>query len=145
MNKRKILHKNTLSLWLPVILWALVIFLFSAKHAVSVSQIDITDFVVKKCAHIIEYAVFTTLLYRALYASGVSKKKAGIYSVILAVIYGLSDEFHQSFTPGRDPKLRDVLFDTTGAITAIYSVWNLLPKAPQKIKVLAKNLQIIGS
>lgn len=143
MIKYKNLFDKTISLWAPVVLWALVIFLFSAMPTNPVSQIHITDFIIKKSAHIVEYAVFTTFLYRALYVSGVSKKEAGIYSIILAVLYGISDEFHQSFTPGRTPKIRDVFFDTTGAIFAIYTIWNFLPKAPNKIKKLAKDLQII--
>jgi VanZ family protein len=145
MIREKNIYQRILSLWLPVILWAFVIFLLSSKPAVSVSEIDVTDFIIKKCAHIVEYAIFSTLLYRALYAGDVNKRKAGVYSILIALFYGLSDEFHQSFTPGRDPKLRDVFFDITGAIIAVYSIWNLLPKAPPKILNLAKNLQIIKS
>jgi VanZ family protein len=38
----------------------------------------------------------------------------------LIVIYAVSDEFHQSFTPGREPKLRDVLIDTAGSFLGMY-------------------------
>lgn len=134
--------QKILYLWLPVILWAFVIFLFSSMPTTPVSQIHLTDFFVKKSAHIIEYGVLTTLLFRALLASGINKKKAGLYSIIFAVLYGMSDEFHQSFTPGRDPKLRDVFFDTIGAVSSVYIIWNLLPKAPKKLKNLAKSLQL---
>ena len=141
-NYKNLLDK-TLSLWTPVVLWALVIFMFSAMPTNPVSQIRLTDFIIKKSAHIIEYAIFTTFLYRALHACGINKKEAGICSVILAILYGASDEFHQSFTPGRDPKLRDVFFDTIGAISATYLLWNLLPKAPSSLKGLARKLQIL--
>lgn len=143
MVKYKNLLDKTISLWLPVILWALLIFMFSAHPTNSVSQVQLADFAVKKTAHIVEYAIFATLFYRALYSSGVSKKEAAVYSVILAILYGASDEFHQSFTPGREPKLRDVFFDTTGAFAAIYSIFNLLPKAPKRVRVFAKSLQIL--
>lgn len=145
MTKYKNLFEKTILLWLPVVSWAFVIFLFSAMPANPVSEIHWQDFIIKKTAHIVEYAVFTTFLYRALYAGGISKKEAGIYSVILAFLYGASDEFHQSFTPGREPKVRDVIFDTIGAMSAIYFIWNLLPKASENIKKLAKDLQIIQS
>lgn len=129
--------------WLPVTIWALIIFLLSARATNPVSEIYWRDFVVKKSAHVLEYAILTTLLYRALKESGVEKKEAGVYSIILAVLYGVSDELHQSFTPGRDPKARDVFFDTIGSIVAIYALWRLLPKAPKRLVAWAKKLQIL--
>jgi len=142
MNFKNFLDK-TIFLWLPVFLWAMVIFLFSAMPTNPVSQIHWQDFIVKKSAHVIEYAIFVTFLYRALYACGIDKKKAGFYSILLAVFYGITDEFHQSFTPGRTPKARDVIFDTLGSISAIYLIWNYLPTAPEKIKKIAKDLRIM--
>jgi VanZ family protein len=143
MAKFKNNRKKVLLLWTPAILWAMIIFLFSSMPTTPVSQVQISDFIIKKSAHIIEYAVLTTLLYRALFAGGFNKRKAGIYSVVIAVVYAVTDEFHQSFTPGRDPKVRDVFFDTIGSVSAIYIIWNLLPKAPHKLRVLAKRLQIL--
>ena len=138
---KKILRR-VIRFWLPVVLWASVIFLFSSFPTNPVSKIYWRDFLVKKSAHIIEYAIFTSLIYRALKESGVEKKEAGVYAVILAVLYGISDEFHQSLTPGREPRVRDVLFDTIGSIASIYLLWNLLPKAPKKLKILAEKLQL---
>jgi VanZ family protein len=134
--------KRVAKFWLPVIVWAIVIFLFSSRPTTPTSKIYLKDFIVKKTGHVVEYAVFTALLYRALKESGVEKREAGVYSIILAVLYGVSDEFHQSFTPGRDPKARDVFFDTIGAILAIYSLWRLLPRAPKRLRLWAKRLQL---
>jgi VanZ family protein len=142
VQKKKICCFDLLGLWFPVFVWALVIFAFSARPTTSVSEIHWKDFIVKKTAHVVEFAILAILIYRALINSGVSKKKAGYYSIFLSVVYGFSDEFHQSFTPGRDPKLRDVIFDTMGAIIAIYSIWNILPKAPKKLKNWAEKLRI---
>jgi len=141
-EERSQLVRRVLKLWLPVIVWSLVIFFFSARPTPRAGQLYWQEFVIKKSAHIIEYAIFTSLLYRALKESGVEKKEAGIYAIILAVLYGLSDEFHQFFTPGREPKLRDVIFDTIGAGSAVYILWKLLPKAPKKLKVWAEKLQL---
>lgn len=129
--------------WLPVVVWATFIFLLSAHPTNPVSKIHWKDFVVKKTAHVIEYAALTVLLYRALKESGIEKREAGVYSAILATLYGVSDEIHQSFTPGREPKLRDVFFDTIGAIFAIYIIWSLLPKAPKRLRAWARRLQIL--
>ncbi len=132
-----------LKFWSPVFVWAAIIFSFSAKPTNPVSEIYWKDFVVKKLAHVVVYAILAIFLYRAFKKEGVSPKKSGYYSIIVAVLYGLTDEFHQSYTPGRDPKLRDVIFDTIGATFAIYGIWNILPKTPSKLKRLAENLQLL--
>lgn len=141
------LKKNSariiLQLWTPVFVWAGAIFLFSSLPTKPVSEIHWEDFVIKKTAHIVEYAVLTILVYRALKESGLDKKRSGLFSVFISSLYGLTDELHQSFTPGRDPKLRDIIFDTIGAILAIYFLWKLLPKMPERLKALAKNLQLL--
>ena len=46
-------------------------------------------------------------------------KKTGILSFLFSVIYALSDEFHQSFVPGRDGNIVDVLIDSSGALVGI--------------------------
>jgi hypothetical protein len=135
--------KFVLTYWLPVCIWLLVIFSFSANPAIPTSQIHWQDFIVKKAAHVIEYAILSTLIFRALYNSGVSKKASVYVSFILCVVYALTDEFHQSFTPGREPRLRDVGFDTIGAGLAQYLIWIYLPKAPKKLKTLATKLELV--
>ena len=129
---------NVVNLWLPVVIWAFVIFLFSSFPTTRASEIHWKDFIVKKTAHIVEYAILSTLIYRALKESGADRKKAGIYAIFFSVIYGFTDEFHQSFTSGREAKLRDVIFDTIGSVGSIYFLWRLLPKAPKKLKSWAK-------
>lgn len=134
--------KRILNLWLPTIIWGLVIFFFSAFPTEKTSEIFWQDFILKKLAHIVEYGIFAILIYRSYKESGIEKSKAGIYAVLSALIYGVSDEFHQSFTPGREPAFRDVIFDTIGAFLSIYSLRNFLPKAPEKLKNLANRFQL---
>lgn len=135
--------ENYLKLWLPPIIWAVVIFSFSSYPTVQASQIMWQDFIVKKSFHIIEYAMLTIFVYRALKESGLERKKAGIYSIVFTILYGATDEFHQSFTQGREAKARDVIFDTIGGLLAIYVIWKQLPKAPKKLVAWAKKLQIL--
>jgi len=130
--------KKLLNRWLPFLIWATVIFLFSSYPTTRASEIHWKDFIVKKTAHIIEYAILTTLCYRALKTSGIEKKKVGYYSIFFSIFYGLTDEFHQSFTPGRDPQLRDVFFDTIGAVLSIYYIWNLLPQHQKSNKLFSR-------
>lgn len=140
MRQRK--SKKILMFWLPAFVWAAVIFLFSSFPVISAAEFYWQDFVIKKTAHIIEYAVLGGLTYRALKENGINKVHAGYISVVVCFFYGLTDEFHQGFTSGRQPTLRDVIIDTIGGGLAIYSIWNLLPKAPEKLKDWAKRWQI---
>lgn len=109
--------------WLPPILWALVIFSFSSMQVTGTVDVHWKDFIVKKTAHLVEYGILAVLLYRALINSNLSKQKALFFAILIAGLYGISDELHQSFTPGREPRVRDVLIDTVGA-TIGASVWN---------------------
>ena len=129
--------------WLPVFVWSGLIYLFSSHAVPSATQIYWGDFIIKKSAHIFEYGLLALLWYRALKQSGVKKKTSAIVGLILAICYGITDEYHQTFTPGREPRIRDVVFDTIGATAALYIVWNLLPKAPKRLKDWAKKLDLL--
>lgn len=130
-------RKDRVRYWLPVILWALVIFVFSSCPTRSASEIHWKDFVVKKTAHMVEYGILCLATYRALISEGIKRRKAGSYSIIFSILYGFTDEYHQSFTPGRMPRSYDVLFDTIGAVFAIYFVWKLLPRYQKSNKVFS--------
>lgn len=80
------------------------------------------DFIFKKSAHIFFYGMLAVWVYRALIGEGVSKKKAFVIAFIVAVVYGMTDEYHQSFTAGREPRIRDVLFDAFGASVTMFSI-----------------------
>lgn len=129
--------------WLPAVLWAVVIFSFSSLPTLKTSEIYWQDFIIKKLAHLTEYAVLAVLLYRALKSSGVEKKKAGYWAILITLFYGITDEFHQNFTPGREPKIRDVVIDTIGGGLGIYLIWNLLPKLPLRVRELAKKFELV--
>jgi hypothetical protein len=130
-------------LFLPVLLWCAVIFAFSSFSTGSVSSFYWPDFIVKKLAHVFEYALLTTFSYRALWNSGIEKKKAFIASAAFSVFYGTTDELHQAFVPGREPHIRDVVFDTIGTSLAIYYLWKLLPKTPTRLKNWARAFQLV--
>lgn len=129
--------------WVPFLIWAIVIFTFSSGQAPVVSGFHLTDFIVKKTIHIMEYWLFAILLYRALKESGMENKRSLIYAFIFSVIYGATDEFHQAYTPGREPRMRDVFIDGVGASIAVASIIKILPESSKSIQDLAKKLKII--
>jgi len=103
--------------WLLVMVWMAIIFWFSAqpKAALNFGQSTL----VSKLAHVTEYAVLGWLIQRAR-----DDRQAGWQSWLMAAIYAVTDEFHQSFTPGRHPLATDVLIDSLGAaIGAAIAVW----------------------
>lgn len=140
--KSMVKTKKLVNLWLPAVIWASVIFTFSSFSTVKTTDFFIGDFLLKKTAHIMEYGIFATLVYRALVNSKIEKKKAMWYAVIVALLYGISDEFHQSFIYGRTATLRDVLIDTTGAIIFIFGILKNIKKLPSTIKYYFEKLQI---
>lgn len=127
--KKKIL--KFVSLWLPPILLALFIFKLSNGTVPKASTDFWIDFGAKKLAHITVYGTLTLLIYRALRGEGMERKKAIIWSLILATGYGVTDEFHQSFTQGREARIRDVGFDFLGSSVVSYVVYKVLPKYPK--------------
>jgi VanZ family protein len=74
-----------------------------------------------KSGHSIGYALLGALLLRALAGGrlrGVTWGRA-LAAVVLATLYGVSDEFHQTFVPGRSADRFDVLADGIGATVAV--------------------------
>lgn len=129
--------------WGPPLLWAVVIFLFSSMPTLQSTQVYWQDFAVKKTAHFTEYAIFTVLLYRAFLSEGLPKSKCLLFAFVIAIVYALTDEFHQSFTPGREPRLRDVGFDTIGAAAAVWTLKNLSQIVPNQLKKLVESLDLL--
>jgi len=120
-----------LKYWLPPILWGLIIFSFSSLQVGSSNEIYWKDFVIKKTAHIVEYSILAVLLYRAMIGSDIEKKKAIIFAILIVSLYGFTDEFHQSFTPGREPRIRDVIIDTIGGALGVLTFSKVLEKYPK--------------
>lgn len=102
--------------WLPVVIWASVIFYFSSMKQVSTVNFFSGDFILKKLAHVTEYAILYALIYRAL-------GKKYLLAFVLVFLYSISDEFHQRFIPGRTSTPLDLGFDLSGANIAAYILW----------------------
>jgi len=101
---------------LPALIWASLIYTLSSISTLPSPDAYWFDFFIKKSAHMTVYAVLYILVLRAL---GPKTKNRYQTAFIICVLYGISDEIHQGFTPGRTPRLFDVGFDTLG-ITAAY-------------------------
>jgi VanZ family protein len=98
-------RSRLLTVWLPVLVWAAVIFAFSSIPSLS-SGLGTWDTILRKVAHVTEYAVLGGLLYRAL----------GREPLALAagIAYAATDELHQHFVRGRHASPVDVAIDALG-------------------------------
>lgn len=85
----------------------------SAAAAVSPQTLEL---LVRKGAHMAEYAVLFVLYRRALSLSGA--KRPGAAALVMCMVYAATDEFHQSFVDDRGPSPVDVMIDTAGAAAA---------------------------
>ena len=94
-----------LSLWLPVVAWAALIFTLSGIPDLS-TGLGTWDLVLRKCAHMTEYAILGALLLRALGTEPAA--------FALAVAYACTDELHQHFVQGRHASPVDVGIDALG-------------------------------
>ena len=104
---------SIVSLWGPVILQMAIIF-----GASSLSDPDpLPGGVSDKGGHLIGYVILSVLLLRALSGGRVAGVtwRAATLAILGSTLYGVSDEFHQSFVPGRTPDIFDVMADATGA------------------------------
>jgi VanZ family protein len=107
---------NSLKRCLPALIMMAVIFAFSAQPPDNLPNFDLLDKAIKKGGHMVGYGLLG-LSY--LYALGLNKKRYAI-AWLLAVLYAITDEFHQSFVSSRSPSVWDVvLFDNLGAITSL--------------------------
>ncbi|MBW9154763.1 VanZ family protein [Clostridium estertheticum] len=147
--------------WILVIGWMMVIFIFSSqvgkvsnennKFVIYVFNLlglnlnnifgTLSDFIVRKASHFTEYFILYMLIYRAMNKSKKIDMKIFIASILIVFLYACSDEFHQSFVPGRGPAFRDVMVDTCGGLTAflfIYIRVALKKRPASSNKVLTK-------
>ncbi len=107
------------SLWLPVSAWAALIFFLSSRPG---SAYPDAGLFLQKGAHVIEYAVLALLLLRAWLGHGFKPAAAVTLAWLGAVLYGATDELHQSFVSGRTASPLDVGIDAVGAALGLLVV-----------------------
>lgn len=130
-------------LWGAALLWMAVIFGFSAQSGPTSGQLsekvaaeavkivtgedyyqlpsaqqNWVQFLIRKGAHFSEYALLGILVAGCICAQGWPNKVYAL-GALFTLLYAAGDEWHQSFTPGRGPALRDVMIDFSGALVGL--------------------------
>lgn len=91
------------------------IFCFSSIPSDEMPNFGLVDLLVKKGGHATGYALLALVNMRAL---GWDRKRWWL-AWLIAVLYSATDEFHQSFVPGRHPTITDVGIDALGAAVGL--------------------------
>jgi VanZ family protein len=101
--------------------WLLEQFLSLLHIHVAHRTFEIVHFLIRKLAHFTEYAIFGLFLYHSFtFRRPESWNTRSAYSaVVVAGLFSLTDEYHQSFVPGRTASIKDCGIDTFGALLGI--------------------------
>ena len=140
--------------WLPVIVWVALMFigstdLMSAEQTsriigpllrwlnpdISAAAIAQIQFLVRKGAHVTEYAILAALLWRAFRHGSREQWKISILAsavLFVCAVFAASDEFHQSLTHSRTASPNDVMIDICGALIGSALCWMFARRTPKR-------------
>jgi VanZ family protein len=138
------MEHNRLARYGPLMVWAALIFIGSTDVLsvantggvitrallwlfpnLSEGTLKLLHFLSRKSGHLTEYAIFAWLTARAFRTSSreLLRNRWFWASLLLVVVYALSDEFHQSFYPSRTASIYDSMIDSFGGFVALLIVW----------------------
>jgi len=139
---RRLWRYGPIAVWIALIFWASTD-QFSSEHTggiirpwiewlfpgMSPASVETLHGVIRKAAHVTEYAIFALLVARALIGSSLALFSRGWLAISLALLAAVAaaDEYHQSFVPSRTAAIMDVLIDMSGGLVAlaILALWRL--------------------
>jgi VanZ family protein len=134
--------------WLPLVLWMALIFSASTSlgassntsrfvrpfllwlnpHMTEQTIVEVHLFI-RKTAHFVEYAGLGCLACRAVHNDPAFRSFSVVrqfwFAILISAFYASTDEVHQSFVPGRQPAVHDVLLDTFGASVGLVMIWSV--------------------
>lgn len=100
----------------PAVAWMALIFAFS--HRPDLPDVGtLPDALTAVLGHLVAYAVLAGLVWWAV--PGLAGRRRLVVAFAVAVLYGVTDEWHQSFVPGRTPDVLDLVTDAAGAAAGL--------------------------
>jgi len=144
--------KALLRHWWPAAVWAAVIWIFSTEtfstqttgsflipllHRIfpgaSAETLVFYHFLIRKCAHVGEYFLFSLLVLRGVRGEERGwRLPCGLAALAVVACYAALDEVHQAFVPTRGASPRDVLLDLAGAVLAQVLAWGRSGNSPRE-------------
>ena len=138
MRSRRLLVVPLTSAWAAQIFW-LSTEGFGSEHSKSMLQgllnllhinvsseiLEVLNSILRKLAHVVEYAILSILLYFLFWSGNrfIWRIRSAYWCIVGASAYALTDEFHQLFVHGRGASLFDCCIDATGAAVGMLVVY----------------------
>ncbi len=116
--------------WGPAVAIMSFIFVASSIPGSDLPKLDFGDTLLKKGGHMVGYALLAASYLHALNSFRSIKTIRFAAAFCLTILYAASDEWHQGFTPGRNPSLLDVIIDAAGGLIGLL-VWHIIRTAAQ--------------
>jgi VanZ family protein len=116
---------SDLSKWLPHIS-----FTYDGQFVTWLEPYDMIEFFIRKAGHVGEFMLLALLLGYALLAKPIKRTSAITISALFSLLYAASDEWHQTFVPGRTGHAIDVVMDSVGILIAV--IWFCLSRPRMK-------------
>lgn len=117
--------------WVPAILIMTVIFVLSSISGPAIDNAGLKKASLQISAHFILFMFLTIAFYK-------STKNIPL-SILLTILYAITDEIHQIFTLLRSPSLFDIYVDSLGSFISGFLLWKLQLILPKKLKNWLKN------
>jgi VanZ family protein len=127
---RSILSRRAVAIC-AVLAWMGIIFAMSARETVPVPP-GFSAHLTSIAGHFGVYFVLAIFLWWMLSFLMNDGPRRYVTAWVLSVLYGISDEWHQAFVPGRTPDVRDVMTDAIGAACGLLFVWWLVRRQDQE-------------
>jgi len=133
-------RKRFLFYVLPAVGYAALIFSLSS-FSMDIEELE-PVFRFDKLLHLVEYYILGYLLMRAFTTSDVPFLAANpaVAAILVGCAYGLSDEIHQAFVPGRDASLMDFLFNAAGIALAALT-YSFVRHQPGPVRALENRIE----
>ena len=112
--------------WAPPLLYMALIFAISSMKQPPFPMPEFEWFTIDKLYHFIEYAILGGLIARALLKAKPSVVPSQLIwglAAVLSILYGASDEWHQTFVPGRLATVADWVADVLGSIAGVLGAY----------------------
>ena len=114
-------------MYLPLIVYWIILFIATSIPAQSVPSFGVSD----KVNHFLAYLILALLLYLTLSfqeKSMFAKRNVALLTIVVILLYGVFDELHQMLIPGRSAEFLDWAADAVGAICGVLIISSLLKK-----------------
>ena len=109
--------------WVPAIAVMAVIFVLSAQSGLKVSEEAAVDRPFRISGHLLAFGTLAGAFLLALSWPRRPRLRDALIAFGLTVLYGISDEWHQTFVPDRTGRLDDVVTDAVGALAGLAVAW----------------------